>query len=449
MKIVMPKDVNFIIDELHKHNKEAYAVGGCIRDCILGRKPNDWDITTSSMPEEVISYFDKTIPTGLKHGTVTVVVNGNNYEVTTFRIDGNYEDNRHPDNVYFVSDISYDLERRDFTINAMAYNNEKGLLDLFNGIDDLKNKIIKTVGEPKKRFNEDALRMMRAVRFAAQLKFKIDENTKAAIKELNENIKNVSIERIRSEFDKILLSNSNYIYDLYDLGLLQYFLKEVCDLNSCSQNHPCHIYNVFNHTLVALKNIPNKLTLKLAMLLHDTGKIKCKTTDENGIDHFYKHALVSVDIAYKVLKRMKYDNKTIKDVILLIKYHDAEIYSIKSIKKMLNRIGCDLFCDLLYIKKADLLGKNPIYHKEGLEKLKYIKNAYNEIINSKECFNIKDLKINGKDLIDIGVTKGKDIGLILNFLLEKVIEEPSINNKDHLLKISKRYYESILKNKKK
>lgn len=444
MKITMPKDVNFIIDELHKHNEEAYAVGGCIRDSILNRNPNDWDITTSCMPNTVISYFTKTIPTGLKHGTVTVMIDDNSYEVTTFRVDGEYKDNRHPDSVSFVSNVREDLKRRDFTINAMAYNNEKGLLDYFNGIDDLNNKVIRTVGCANERFNEDALRMMRAVRFAAQLNFVIDDDVVKAIKELSSNIKDVSIERIRSEFDKILVSNSDYVVNLMNLGLLECFMKEVCDLNNCSQNHPRHIYNVFNHTIIALRNVPNKLTLKLAMLLHDTGKVKCKITDENGVDHFYKHALVSTDIALEVLKRMKYDNKTINDVILLVKYHDAEINTSKAIRKMLKRIGSELFEDLLYIKKGDLLGQNPVYHEEGLNMLNDISEKYHEIISKKQCFNIKDLEISGKDLIEIGVKEGKNIGIILNYLLEKVLDEPSLNNKDNLLELSKTYYKKIL-----
>lgn len=448
MKITMPSEVNFIIDELHKQGKEAYAVGGCIRDSILNRQPNDWDITTNCLPEDIIKYFEKTIPTGLKHGTITVMINSNPYEVTTFRIDGEYKDNRHPDNVAFVTDVREDLKRRDFTINAMAYSNEKGLLDYFNGIHDLNNKIIRTVGDSKERFNEDALRMMRAVRFAAQLGFSIDDNIVNAIKELNSNIKNVSIERIRTEFDKILVSNSNYVVNLMDLGLLQYFMKEVCDLNNCSQNHPRHIYNVFNHTMHALNNVPNKLTLKLAMLLHDTGKVSCKTTDENGVDHFYKHALVSTDIAEKILKRMKYDNKTINDILILIKYHDAEIHTSKAIRRMLTRIGPKLFEDLLYIKKGDLLGQNPVYHKEGLEILNDIKEKYHKIMKNKECFSIKNLNVDGKDLIDIGIEKGKNIGLVLKFLLEKVIEDPLINNKEELLKLSKSYYINILNKEK-
>lgn len=444
-KINVPSHAKFIIDKLRENGFEAYAVGGCVRDSLINRRVNDWDITTSARPEDTMRIFEKTVPTGIKHGTVTVIIDKENFEVTTFRLDGKYKDGRHPEEVVFVENLIEDLSRRDFTINAMAYNDEKGLVDHFNGIYDLKNKIIKAVGEPNKRFEEDALRMLRAVRFASQLGFNIDNNTREGIKKLSSTISKVSIERIRVEFDKIIMSNPFYIKELMDLGLLKHFLNELCLCNNVEQQNPHHVYDVLTHILKSVDNIEPILHLRLTMVLHDICKPQCKTVDEKGIGHFYGHDIESSKKALEVLKRMKYDNDTIDKVVTLIKYHDRTITNKKSIRKLLNLIGEDLFRDLLKVKKADALAQNPVCFKEKEEKLLEIEKKLNIIIKQKECFSIKDLNINGKDLIQLGIIPGKNIGIILNDILDKVIENPSLNNKEKLIYLVKTKYIEYIK----
>ena len=347
--VQIPIGAKVIINTLQDNGYEAYAVGGCVRDSLLNRNPKDWDITTNCLPEEIIHIFKNTykvIPTGLRHGTVTLV-GDSSYEVTTFRIDGEYADNRHPDEVIFTSSLKEDVSRRDFTINAIAYNEKVGLVDYFGGLEDLENKIIRCVGKAEDRFNEDALRMLRAIRFSAQLGFEIDGDIDKALLKLSDNIKNVSIERIREEFNKIILSNSKQIKDLYYYGLLENFIPEYHLCEGTRQNNPYHRFNVAEHILNSINNVENDLTLKLAMFFHDIGKPNCITTDNVGIDHFYNHAEESVYIAENVLRRMKYDNRTIEKVLILIKYHDLEIRNRKQIKKLLNNIGESNLRDLL------------------------------------------------------------------------------------------------------
>ena len=438
VKIDIPEDVKFIINTLIKNGYEAYIVGGCVRDSILQKHPKDWDITTKANPEEVIKLFDKVVLTGIKHGTVTVMLNKEGYEVTTYRSDGEYEDNRHPKEVKFVNSLKEDLARRDFTINAMAYNEKDGLVDYFGGIQDLNNKIIKTVGEPKKRFNEDALRMLRAIRFSAQLDFKIDENVLVTIKLLKDNIKNISKERIREEFNKTLLSNPRKIEILKQCEILEYIIPGIKKLYNFEQNNSYHIYDLYNHTLVATQAIEPILHLRLTMMLHDFGKVKTKTTDESGISHYYAHASESVEIAQSILRWLKYDSDTINKVLILIKYHDSTLKSKLSVKRMLNKIGEDLLKDLIKVKRADILAQNPIYAKERLLNLISVESKLDLIIAQNECFNLKDLSINGGDLINLGFNKGKEIGETLNYLLELVIQKPKLNEKEELINIAKK-----------
>lgn len=437
VNISMPDEVKFILNTLSNKGYEAYIVGGCVRDSILNKQPKDWDITTKAKPEEVIKLFDKVILTGLKHGTVTVVINNEGYEVTTYRADGEYEDNRHPKEVKFVKSLKEDLARRDFTINAMAYNEEKGLVDYFNGIGDLHDKIIKTVGVPEERFNEDALRMLRAVRFSAQLDFNMDKDMIRAIKTLKNNIKNISKERIREEFNKILMNNPRKIDVLKDCEMLELIIPEIRSIYGFNQNNPYHIFDLYNHTLKAIEVIEQKLYLRLTMLFHDFGKIKTKTTDENGISHYYNHSKESVELAKNILKELKYDNNTIDKVLTLIQYHDHSLKSKLSVKKLLNRIGEDIFRDLIKVQKSDILAQNPIYAKERLLNIINIESKLDLILEQNECFSLKDLNINGNELIELGFNKGKEIGEILNYLLEKVIENPELNNKDQLIKLAK------------
>ena len=438
MRIDIPKDVKLIINTLINNGYESYIVGGCVRDSIMQRHPKDWDITTKANPEQVIKLFNKVILTGLKHGTVTVMINNEGYEVTTYRTDGEYEDNRHPKEVKFVSTIKEDLARRDFTINAMAYNEKDGLVDYFGGMKDLKDKIINTVGEPKKRFNEDALRMLRAIRFSAQLNFKIDENVLATIKELKNNIKNISKERIREEFNKIILSDPKKIEILKECGILEYIVPGINEIYGFNQNNPYHIYDLYEHTLIATEEIEPILHLRLTMLLHDLGKTKTKTTDERGISHYYAHPKESVKMAEHILKDLKYDNDTINKVLTLIQYHDCTLESKLSIKKMLNRIGDELLRDLIKVKRADTLSQNPLYAKGGLLNLISVQSKLDLILSQNECFDLKDLKINGGDLINLEFNKGKEIGETLKIILELVIENPELNEREELINMAKK-----------
>lgn len=428
-KLEVPEKVEYIIDQLESNGFKAYMVGGCVRDLLSNKVPHDYDITTSALPEDVTRLFDKTIPTGMKHGTVTVVLEGDMFEVTTFRVDGEYLDSRRPEEVIFVDNLREDLSRRDFTINAMAYNSSEGLQDFFDGELDLENSIIRTVGDSHKRFKEDALRMMRAVRFSAQLGFTIDAYTLEAIRDLNYLIDNISLERIREEVNKILINDSNCIELLLDVGLLDRFMPEVVACKGCLQNNPYHIYDVLKHTLVATESIKPILYLRLTMLFHDLGKVPCKTTDDKGIDHFYHHPRESCSLARDIMKRMKYDNKTIEKVLTLIKYHDITLNTKKSIRKLLSKISKEDFEDLLLVKEADMRAHNPKYLKESLETIKNTREKYLEVIKDADCFSLKDLAINGRFLIENGyASQGKEVGLILNYLLDKVIEDPDKNN---------------------
>ena len=437
VNIEIPQDVEFIINTLLNCGYEAYVVGGCVRDSILKKNPKDWDITTKAKPEEVIKLFDKVILTGLKHGTVTVIINKEGYEITTYRTDGEYEDNRHPKEVMFVNSLKEDLARRDFTINAMAYNKRQGLVDYFGGIKDLNEKIIKTVGEPKERFNEDALRMLRAIRFSAQLNFEIDEKVLYAIKELKNNIKNISKERIREEFNKILLCDARKIELLKECEILEVIIPGISNIYNFNQNNPYHIYDLYAHTIVATEAIDPNLHLKLTMLLHDFGKTKTKTTDEEGISHYYTHSKESMEMAENILKSLKYDNDTINKVLVLIQYHDSTLKSKLSVKRMLNKIGEDLFRDLMMVKRADILAQNPLYAEERLLNLIDVEKKLNLILAQNECFTLKDLKISGGDLINIGFNKGKEIGATLNYLLNIVIENSELNERHELIRLAK------------
>ncbi|WP_297423698.1 HD domain-containing protein [Clostridium sp.] len=436
--IKIPKDVEYILTTLMDNGFEAYIVGGCVRDSILNKEPKDWDITTKAKPEDVIRLFNKVVLTGLKHGTVTVIKNKESYEVTTYRADGEYEDNRHPKEVKFVNSLREDLSRRDFTINAMAYNDRNGLVDYFGGMKDLESKIIKTVGDPEKRFNEDALRMLRAIRFSAQLSFSIDESILCSISKFKNNIMNISKERIREEFNKILLYNPNKIENLKECGLLDFILPGISAIYNKNQNNPYHIYDLYNHTILSTNSIEPFLHLRLTMLLHDLGKINVETIDEKNISHFYGHAEESVKISEKMLKSLKYDNDTVNKVLTLIKYHDCTLKSKLSIKRMLNKIGEDLFRDLIKVKKADILAQNPIYSEESLINLINVEDKLNIILAENECFMLKDLKINGRDLISLGYDKGKEIGETLRYLLNLVIENPELNDREKLINIVKK-----------
>ncbi len=423
--INIPNDVRFILDRLKNNGHEAYIVGGCVRDSILNNIPKDWDITTKARPEEVIKLFDKVILTGVKHGTVTVLINSEGYEVTTYRMDGEYEDSRHPKQVNFVSNLKEDLARRDFTINAMAYNKVDGLIDYFDGVSDLKKKVIKTVGNSEKRFSEDALRMLRAIRFSSQLDFSISNETLNSIKNLRENIKNISKERIREEFNKILMSNTKGIDILRETGLMEYIFPEIIKLYDFKIDNMYYNDNLYTHTIKATEEIENKLHLKLTMLFHNLLKM-------NNEDMEYTILQIK-----KFLKEFKYDNDTVNKVTDLTMYMHNSLNTKLEIKQMLNLINLDLFEDLLKVKESEILSQNPLYKEERLSHLLYIRENLKDVIFNNECFNLKNLNISGKDLISLGLEKGKNIGEMLNELLELVMNNPDLNDKQVLIDIVK------------
>ena len=435
----LPENVKFIIDTLEKNGFSAFAVGGCVRDSLSGKSPDDWDITTSALPDDVINLFPKTVPTGVKHGTVTVLLGKIPFEVTTFRTDGEYSDSRHPESVSFAKNIEDDLSRRDFTINAMAFNEKYGLIDIFGGMNDLKNKIIRCVGDAETRFSEDALRMMRAVRFSAQHGLKIEEKTYNAIKAKAHLIKNVSAERIKTELDKILLSpNPDAVATLYDTSLLDYIIPELPECFKTEQNIKYHLYNVGTHTMHVVKNVPPVLHLRYSALFHDLGKPKMKTTDEFGVDHFKGHAEVSVDLSETICSRLKFDNFTKDKVLRLIKYHDREILiGAKYVKRAIFCVGDDIFSDLINLKIADAKGQNPEFVSKRFAVYDELLRIYKEVKEKKEPFSVKNLAINGNDLIKLGLS-GKEIGKALNSALLYVIDNPEENEKDKLLYFIKR-----------
>lgn len=445
MNINTPKEVKLIIDTFYRNNFEAFMVGGCVRDILLGNLPKDYDITTSAKPEITISLFNKTIPTGLKHGTVTVLINNEPYEVTTYRTEGKYIDNRRPSSVDFVTDIKEDLSRRDFTINALAYNEKVGLIDYFNGTDDIKYKIIKCVGNADKRFKEDALRMLRAVRFSCQLNFDIEENTYAAIKSNYKLIENISSERIRDELCKILISEnpSKGLEILRDTKLLEIILPEINALYNFSPKCTNHNRNVFTHTLKVIDNTENDLLLRLSALFHDVGKLNTLTPLNNGTFYgFPGHCLEGSIMVKKILSRLRFDNNTIKIISRLIEHHlvlNATVMPTKyEVKILLNEIGTDNINLLFSLQRTDINSlDNP---KVFLEKVRYTENLVNEIINNNEPLTIKDLNINGGDLIsNLDLKPGKILGDVLNHLLNIVLENPDLNSKEKLLTLAKNF----------
>lgn len=439
-KMKIPDEVGIILKTLHEANFEAYVVGGCVRDALLNREPNDFDVTTNAEPQEIKELFAKTIDTGLKHGTVTVRINKKSYEVTTFRIDGEYLDNRHPKSVTFTKSLKEDLRRRDFTINAFAYNDKVGLVDYFDGLSDLNNKVIRSIDDPYKRFSEDGLRILRAIRFSAQLGFEIEDNTKRAMKDLAYLLENISKERIRDEFVKILMSNHpEKLIEASELGLTKYFLSDFDILLNTKQENPHHIYDVGRHTIEAIKVSKIDLIIRLALLFHDFGKPGTKSFDEKGITHFYKHSILSENLANLCLKSLKFPNLIIKKVCFLVAHHDDEIIpKEKYVRRAINKISPELFPYLLEIRRCDIMAQSDLDKEKRLNDNKLIEDYYLKIMENHDCLTLKDLKVNGEDLIGLGF-KGKDIGKILSKMLKVVIDDPTKNSKKYLLSNVEKY----------
>lgn len=443
--IALPEQVEYIIDTLNQAGFEAYAVGGCVRDCLMGRNPDDWDITTSAEPGQVKKLFRRTIDTGIQHGTVTVLLGKAGYEVTTYRIDGEYEDNRHPKEVAFTKSLEEDLKRRDFTVNAMAYHPREGLTDLFDGIGDMERKCIRCVGMPEERFSEDALRIMRCVRFSAQFGYSIEEETGRAAKKLADNLRDISAERIRVELVKLLISSHpDYLRKMYELGMTRVILPEFDLCMETEQNNPHHCYTVGEHTLQSLKEVRADKVLRLSMLLHDIGKPLTRTTDKTGKDHFKRHPRESARLAEDILRRLKFDNDTLHKVCRLVEYHDWSIdlesdVKISTVRRLIAKIGEDAFPDMFEINRADLMAQSDYLREEKLAKQERLEKLYREIRERKECLSLKDLAVNGRDLIGKGLKPGRELGEILQRMLQDVLEDPVHNEKEYLLNNLDRY----------
>ena len=386
MKIELPKKVLFIINNLQLAGYDAFAVGGCVRDSILARKPQDWDITTSAKPEAIKEIFRRTVDTGIEHGTVTVMIGKDSYEVTTYRIDGAYEDSR--------------------------------------------------VGDPRERFSEDALRILRAVRFSAQLDFPIEPDTAKAVKELAPNLKNISAERIQTELVKLLTSpHPERIQDACELGITKVVLPEWDAMVGVKQNTIHHKYDVAEHTLHTLKHVKRDKYLRLTMLFHDMGKPAMKTTDEKGNDHFKGHALESEKIARTVLKRLKFDNETIRIVTKLVCYHDYRMEATPAnVRRAMNRIGVELFPYYLAVRLADAKSQSTYMRREKIENIVAIRNLYKQILKENQCVTLRQLAVSGRELMELGMKPGRELGAMLSELLEYVLDDPERNTKENLCK---------------
>lgn len=450
MNFHIPEKVNNIIDELMRHGFEAYAVGGCVRDMVLGREPEDWDITTSATPQEVKRIFRRTVDTGIQHGTVTVLVDKEHFEVTTYRLDGAYEDNRHPKEVSFTSSLNEDLRRRDFTINAMAYNEQEGFVDLFGGLADIDKGILRCVGSAVERFDEDALRILRAIRFSAQLGFTVEDETMKAIKDKVTHLSHISAERIRVELTKLLLSeHPDRLRTLYETGITGVILPEFDRMMITPQKNIHHIYNVGEHTIKAVEEVAGlpkdkrftvaqRSILKWTMLLHDVEKPGTISIGKDGQNHFYGHQEKGATTAKNILRRLKFDNDSIDAITHLIRWHDYRfVLTPAGMRRAASKISKDSMELLFEVNRADTSAKNPEQTKVMYDKLEQARKLYEDILKKQECVSLKELAVNGKDLIEEGYKPGKELGETLNRLLEAVIEDPKLNQKDKLLDVVK------------
>lgn len=438
----LPTKVEYILNELNKAGYEAYVVGGCVRDMVMGRKPHDYDICTAASPNEIIYIFNtknyEVLPTGIQHGTVSIVIDKEIFEVTTFRIDGEYLDGRHPSSIEFTTDIEKDLARRDFTINAMAYASSTGLIDPFSGLQDIANKVIRTVGNPKDRFNEDALRIMRALRFQSVLGFTIEFSTVTEMLAQKENLLKISKERINAELNK-MFSGAHLLKSLGCFSrIILPIIPEIKNMMGFAQNNPYHAYDVWTHTYHVIKNCPNDRIIRLAALFHDIGKPHCYQQEiVNGElrYHFKGHAEKSIEITEKVLKELKFSNKDVEEILLLVKNHDVTFSPTKKfIRKMLTKMDKESLKKLIFLRVADVLGQKPFNKNDDRIKRAFeTLNLLYHFDDEEECFSLKKLNVNGKDLIQIGIKPGPSMGKILNTLLELVIQEELENKKEVLL----------------
>lgn len=439
LDITLPTPVARALSVLEACGYEGYAVGGCVRDSLIDRTPNDWDITTNATPEQMKACFRnfRVIETGIRHGTLTVIIDGTQLEITTYRNDGEYLDNRHPVQVTFSEKIEDDLSRRDFTVNAMAYHPQKGLVDLFGGRKDLEARIIRCVGDAQTRFEEDGLRILRAIRFASVLNFEIDEDTAKAIHNCRNLLAGIAAERIREEFCKLICGRGavRILRDYIDV--VSVFLPELDRCVGFEQNTKYHCYDVFEHTLHALELYRgNDLITALGILLHDIGKPLCYTEDEQG-GHFKGHAPVGVEITREVLGRLRFDNETIRRMELLIEWHDIPLSAEKKrVKRLMQKLTDADILRLLEIKRCDRLA-HAVDYQELPPELAVIPSVMEEIRAEDACLSLRTLAISGNDLMALGIPRGKQIGEMLQSLLDDVIEERLPNEKNALLHAAK------------
>ncbi|MCI6734360.1 MAG: CCA tRNA nucleotidyltransferase [Clostridiales bacterium] len=441
MRITMPGYVREIIDRLTSRGFSAYAVGGAVRDCVLGLYPDDWDVASSALPEEIESAFSdyRVIETGIKHGTVSVVAGGNVVEITTFRKESGYSDNRHPDAVEFVGDVAEDLRRRDFTVNSLAYNEKCGLIDLYGGLSDIENKIIRTVGNAEERFSEDSLRILRAVRFSSKLGFRIEEKTLAAAEKLKGGLKNVSAERIFSELLKTLCGKDVLNALMNYREIIAEIVPEIRPCFDFDQHSKWHLYDVYEHIARATSSITPEPALRTAMFLHDIAK-PAAFFMKDGEGHFYGHADMSTAVAEKILKRLKAPVAFREKVLFLIKNHDAPFpESNFKLKRLLGEIGEEAFFDLVKVKYADNKAQGTDVAIAESEKTAKITEKVQKIIESGECYSLKMLNVSGDELASIGF-KGKEIGDELNVLLTACMETPSLNDNARLKELAEKHF---------
>ncbi len=446
MTMDMPKNVDTAINLLQSAGFEAYAVGGCVRDSLLGKTPNDWDITTSAKPEDMKSVFADfhCIDTGIKHGTVTVVIDGEPLEITTFRLDGEYEDNRHPKSVTFTSNLGADLGRRDFTVNAMAYSKMTGTVDLFGGQNDLKNKIIRCVGDPDRRFNEDALRILRALRFASALDFEIEEKTAQSLLKNCALLGNISEERIAKELLKLVCGKGAKRILTDFAPVLFEILPELQPMYKNSHDNPHHCYDIYEHTLIAVESIDPEPTLRFAMLLHDCGKPAVKKFDENGVAHFYGHQRISAEISAQILARLKVSNKFRDEILFLVSNHDRwELYeNTEKMPRYLSKFGLDGVLKLLKVMRADVLAQSPEY-RSRLDQIADAEEIAKNLAAQKPCLSLSELQINGRTLMDIGIPQGRKLGAVLAQLLDEVIDGVTKNTQEALTTRAREIYSEM------
>ncbi len=434
--VTMPAGAAFVLQRLKENGFQGYVVGGCVRDSLLGRAPKDWDICTDALPEEMQRVFrdQHVIETGLKHGTLTVMYDHEPYEVTTFRVDGEYTDHRHPDEVRFVKNVVDDLARRDFTVNAMAWNPQSGLVDAFGGQEDLRAGVIRCVGEADRRFGEDALRIMRALRFASVYGFDIEAETAAAVHLLKDTLRDVAAERIRVELAKLLCGQGagKMLREYADVFFA--ILPQLAPMHGFDQRTPYHAYDVWEHTVRAVENAPSTETLRLTLLLHDAGKPAAFTVDEQGVGHAHGHHRLSAEIAAEVLAYLRLDNATRDRILMLVEHHDWPLSTERTLlKRRLNRLGEEALYQLIEVQRADALGKGTEAAADVEARTEELRQALTALLAERPCVTLRDMAVNGRDLMAEGIAHGKQLGETLNWLLAEVLNERLPNEREALL----------------